>query len=1041
MKKVKGRYYVRGEWVELEADRVAVERLRKELGVSRLMASLLFNRGLKTPEEARVFLRADSTLLHDPFLMKNMNEAVDLLLKFRDSSSTITIFGDYDVDGITGTVVLYTFLKKYGWKVNYYIPDRMDEGYGLNMEALTEILSSGSRVIVTVDCGITSIEEVKYAKKHGVSVIITDHHEPHAVIPKAEAVVNPKRFDDEYPFKDLAGVGVAYKLVNAIGKRLGIDRTTLEKEYLSYVAIGTIADIVPLVGENRYLVKRGLEYLAQTENLGLKTLMKFSGINSLLSSDIAFKIAPKLNAAGRMHKATLAIELLLAKDEEKAVSLAQELLKHNAQRQEVELTIYEEAQKKIERDESIRNAKVIVVEGERWHPGVIGIVASRLVNVYNRPIVMLSIDGKEARGSARSVEGINIMDLLSKVSHLLEEFGGHSYAAGVSLPASKIGEFRKCINEAYEEKYGEFLYVPKIKIDACIGFEALKEEFLKELEALRPFGHGNPEPIFAFENLHVKSLKFTKNNEHVKLLLSDNLKVMPAIGFNLADSFKDYLWVDDGIKVDVAAKVKLEEHNGVKHVILNVEDIKFKVDENYIEDVKDRRFMFELLKNPGLAHDESFKPDITQIAPRLLQTFSTRLGFKLDEDDLEETGFFHGDAKSRNAFMALVAMKELSRGNKIVVVSASNLLSSATMWALQHYLPNVKCEYVNSLTQPRGAQIVYVTMPAFLKNHRFFRDYSLLILDKPELLVMVPNVAEKFIDLLKKDNPWKVKAVVGDHNDFVDEILKILNCRRKLVLQTRYSMVTGIVDERDRFGGGPQIIEFIKRRERTSIVMANSKSVMKLVGKLKVHVSSPIFRNLNFIFYHHMLKQGQKFRIFQLVEKDKIDLLVTTPNNDGLSSLNGKANVIFYGPPKSVFELVDAVSTWFPEFETPLLYLAYSSDEIRKTRKQLEKLFPTTSRIRELLEETNYLIPEEILRNSSEMRITVKMLDELGKISRKNGIYKVHPFHLEELERSTRWYEGMYDLQLNMEMIKLHFDGSVRKLLNVINHYGGVHSS
>ena len=500
--------------------------------------------------------------------MKDMEIAVDRIIEAIEREEKVIIYGDYDVDGITSTTVLKKFLKDLGLEVSYYIPNRLNEGYGLNKAAIEKIVNEGYSLMITVDCGISGIEEIDYANSLGLEVIVTDHHEPGEDLPRAMAVVDNKRKDSTYPFRDLAGVGVAFKVCQALGIKLGLKEEAYLK-YLDIVCVGTISDIVPLVDENRVITKLGLMLVKQTKNMGLRSIINSSGYSKIDSNTISFGVAPRINACGRMGKAEEALELLLSTDIYKVNELTKKLNEHNKERQEIEKGIFESAIKKIER-EHLDKKRTIVVGGTGWHHGVIGIVSSKITGMYVKPSILLRFeeDGM-GKGSGRSIPGFDLHDALMKCQNSLEKFGGHSMAVGVTIKKEKLEQFEKQFEKVAEEEKIEEI-IPVLSIDSKIDLNALDKEMIESLKELEPFGEANKMPIFAFKALRIDSIRALSEGKHLKLTLKDNNRIINAIGFNMGDLAEEYRIGD---KIDVAGVLEINTFNGVDNLQINIKDV------------------------------------------------------------------------------------------------------------------------------------------------------------------------------------------------------------------------------------------------------------------------------------------------------------------------------------------------------------------------------------------------------------------------------------------------------------------------------------
>ena len=476
-----------------------------------------------------------------------MDIAVERIRKAIETQEKVIIYGDYDVDGITSITVLKSFLKDVGLDVDYYIPNRLEEGYGLNKNAIDEIAKNKYTLMITVDCGISAIEEVNYANSLGIEVIVTDHHEPGEELPKALAVIDNKRKDSKYPFRELAGVGVAFKVSQALAQSMNVK----EEEYLKYldiVCVGTISDIVPLISENRVITKLGIKLLKQTRNTGLKAIINSSGYSQINSTTISFGVAPRINACGRMGKAEQALKLLLSKDIYEVNKLTQELNNYNRERQEIEKEIFESVLNKIEQNNLDKN-RTIVVGGEGWHHGVIGIVSSKITEKYFKPSILLSFeeDGT-GKGSGRSIPGFDLHEALMKCENCLEKFGGHSMAVGLTLKKDKFEQFYEEFEKVAKENKTENI-VPIINVDAKIELNEIDKTVVEDLKQLEPFGEANKMPVFALKNIRIDSIRALSEGKHLKLTLRDNNQIINAIGFNIGELANEY---KIGDKVDLA---------------------------------------------------------------------------------------------------------------------------------------------------------------------------------------------------------------------------------------------------------------------------------------------------------------------------------------------------------------------------------------------------------------------------------------------------------------------------------------------------------
>ena len=543
-------------------------QLAAELKVSPIVAKLLINRGLGDPHKARQFLAADMESLLSPWDLKGMREAVACVTKTMEEGGSIVVYGDYDVDGITATSIVYRFLKRCGASVSYYIPERQSEGYGLNLEALEGLIAKGTDLVITVDCGISSYDIVE-AVRDRLALVITDHHEAPSLIPRAVAVVDHKQPNCPYPDKNLAGVGVAYKLCQAIWQ----ERTgEVYQADLDIVALGTVADVVPLVGENRILVKAGLSKMQVQPNRGIEALIDVAGLKDrkITAGHIGFTLAPRLNAAGRVAHATRAVELLTTPSQEEAYEIAEELQETNLERQALERDIHEMARQDVLKQGSDADY-VVVVGGQDWHPGVIGIVASRLVEEFYKPTLVISIKDGIGKGSCRSIDNCNMYEALQSAEDLLIQFGGHQAAAGFSIKEDKIPALRDRLTQYCKEHLSETDYLPIVDIDSQVAIDDIDVPLIEEIETLEPYGMANPTPVLALEEATISDLFLMgQQKKHAKVLLEREDSTIDAIAWNRPDLHASFF---PGDRVKVAFTVQKNEWNGHVSPQLMIQDM------------------------------------------------------------------------------------------------------------------------------------------------------------------------------------------------------------------------------------------------------------------------------------------------------------------------------------------------------------------------------------------------------------------------------------------------------------------------------------
>ena len=528
--------------------------IAKKHNISELLTKILVNRGITDDKEIDTFLNPTRNDFYDPYLMPDMDKAVERIIKAINNQEKVMIYGDYDVDGITSITVLKKFLEERGLKTGHYIPNRLEEGYGLNENAIRLIAEQKYTLMITVDCGISGIEEVELANQLGIETIITDHPEQSESLPNAYAIINAKRKDSQYPFRGLAGCGAVFKLIQAISLRLGLE----EKEFLKYldiVCVGTISDIVPLVDENRVIAKLGLKLVAQTRNIGLRELILQSGYKKIDSNTISFGVAPRINACGRMGYQEEALDLFLTNNIEEARKITARLNSYNLERQTKEKDIFEQAIKELEK-EDIEKLNTIVLSGDNWHHGVIGIVASKLTEKFYKPTILICFEDNIGKGSGRSLPGFDLHEALVETSAYLEKYGGHEMAVGLSLKKEKYNDFKLAFEEIAKSKNIQQI-IPVIKIDSIITAKDVNKKTIQDLEMLEPFGEKNKNPIFVYKNLKIDSIRALSEGKHLKLTLKDDNLLINAIGFNLGYLSEEYLIGD---KIDIAGNLEINKY-------------------------------------------------------------------------------------------------------------------------------------------------------------------------------------------------------------------------------------------------------------------------------------------------------------------------------------------------------------------------------------------------------------------------------------------------------------------------------------------------
>ncbi len=564
-------------WVVKEkGDYAVLKQLAGELGVSETLANLMVQRNISSPAEANTFFNPSLDYLHDPFLMKDMDVAVDRISMAIKKNERILVYGDYDVDGTTAVALMYSFLKDQYSNVEYYIPDRYKEGYGVSFQGLDFAYQNNCKVVITLDCGIKAVEKVKYARTKGLDVIICDHHYPGDEIPKALAVLDPKQPLCNYPYKELSGCGVGFKLIHAYSRVHGIPFSKIA-HYLDLVAVSIASDIVPITGENRVMAYFGLKRLNESPRTGLKEIIRESEVTKALTiEDVVFKIGPRINAAGRMETGSKAVDLLVSSDTQLAIGISKEINNFNIERRSIDRLITTEAMRMIADDQRTVNSRTTVLYNPLWKKGVIGIVASRLIETYYRPTVILTESNGFATGSARSVHGYDLYQAIESCSDLLESFGGHMFAAGLTLKKENIKPFMDRFELYVNGTITEEQRLPRISIDAELSFSEINEGFFRTMSQFQPFGPENMSPVFVSRNVFDTGAgrMVGSSGEHLKLDLcqeSTGQKSFPAIAFSQANHFE---YIRNGNPFDICYSLEMNEFRGNRTLQLNVRDIK-----------------------------------------------------------------------------------------------------------------------------------------------------------------------------------------------------------------------------------------------------------------------------------------------------------------------------------------------------------------------------------------------------------------------------------------------------------------------------------
>ena len=566
------------KWIVKEpGNPAAVRRLAQELGTDPVLANLLVQRGITTYEEARTFFRPDLSMLHDPFLMKDMEKAVERVHRAITNNEKILVYGDYDVDGTSAVSLVYTFLSTLTQNLEYYIPVRYDEGYGISYKGIDWAYEGGYTLVIALDCGIKAVEKVQYAKERGIDFIICDHHLPDETLPEAVAILDPKRDDCHYPFDDLSGCGVGFKLVQGYAKKYGIPFEQIV-HLLDLVAVSIATDLVSVTGENRVLAFYGLKQLNEAPRKGLLSMIKLSGLekHTISIDDIVFKIGPRINAAGRMESGRMAVDLLTSRREEDALNIGKEINVHNNELKNVDREITVEAIEMVKHSPDFEVRKSTVVYNPQWHKGVVGIVASRLVEAYYKPTIVLTNSNGFVTGSARSIPGFDLYEAIESCSDLLENFGGHMYAAGLTMKPENVEAFTKRFNDYVDEHIDPQILVPQVDIDSELMFSDITPAFHRQLNSFQPFGPGNTAPVFVSRaaNSYGDPKLVGADLEHLRMdLMQQNSphSVMQTIAFQQPTHYE---WIRSGRQVDVCYQVVENHYRGTVSTQLRIKDIK-----------------------------------------------------------------------------------------------------------------------------------------------------------------------------------------------------------------------------------------------------------------------------------------------------------------------------------------------------------------------------------------------------------------------------------------------------------------------------------
>lgn len=932
-------------WVKSEVDLNLVDLISKSLDISPILAQIVINRGIKTVEEAKKYLFPTYSDLYDPFLLNDMDKAVDKIIEVINRNKKIFIYGDYDVDGVTSTVLLMLYFKGLGYNnIDFYIPSRF-EGYGLNTEALQYIKDHGGDLVITVDCGISAIEHVDFANKIGLQMIITDHHEPSATLPNAYAVINPKRLDSNYPFRELAGVGVAYKLAVALQSKIQNENFSRDlREFLDIVAFGSIADIVPLKDENRFIVKEGLKLLNDHNNLrrGFKQLVKVAGIEKkeISAGHVGFYLAPRINALGRLSHVKDAIEMFLSEDDDFAMAIAKTLNAENKERQDIEKKMIDDVLGILPKPEDYKD-KVIVLANENWHTGVKGIVASKILEIYYKPVILCNIeDGNIASGSARSIPGFDIKEALDQCKDLLISHGGHSMAAGLKVDLNKLDEFKERLNDIASNTLTEEDFIPKIKCDYNIGVKDITFDLIEQLELIKPFGHSNPSPVFTIEKAHVvEGRAVGSDKKHLKLKLQEEGYLIDGIAFDfghLEEELQEELRL-----VDVACALGVNEWQGRRTLQVEVKDLILKEDKKddllcqldeifkkttqYIQENsnphKKKTSTAEPIDRINNKFRDTIKKETSQkIFEALMNaveinegSLATKIAFNL------ENGFnclhISNNRKERNMALLLKTFYEAIKNNKLSIVvfpTTTILEKESKVWRRKSAKVGVKCvkatheeliESGDKLWQcilQKKSDIVLTTVnflnvykEEFIKCRDFIGFIS-YITDHERNFKHDEELLKELAPILNEFNKATFLISTNNCNDenigFLETVIQI----DKVFVDVNTNNKT-IKDNRNFSDKEGYIVNILQKKESAIVYTDNQDNAMKLFENLKKKYPS-VFNKVGLITDTMNIEDQQL--IENTFKEKRISILIT----DTIVDIGSCDNIIFYNIPKNFYD-------------------------------------------------------------------------------------------------------------------------------------------
>lgn len=1012
-------------------------KLANETGLSEFLIKLLIVRRLKTKEDIIEFLYPDESSIIDPFLLKDMDKAVDLLLDIKKNNEKIVVYGDYDADGVTAASVLFKGFKALGWSVEAYIPNRIDEGYSLNIEAIDELYDKGFKNIITVDCGTTSLNEINHAKEKGMKIIITDHHEPQEILPNADAIINPKRKDDLYPFKGLSGVGVAFKVLLAIHKTLN-NKTFDPFSLIDLVALGTIADIVPLREENRYFVKKGLDKLRNNPNPALKYLMKEIGVipEDVKSYIVAYKIAPKINAAGRMADAMKAFELLMTQENKNLQKKVKQLLDLNSERQKHERRIYKSALSLMDVNPDYHDKKVIVLSGKDWHLGVLGIVASKLSNKFNKPVLLVSTTSEDntGKGSARSPQGISLIELMKNISKehedFFKEYGGHELAAGFTIDSEKIEYLRDEINKIYENIYGD--KEPESEIEIDMEIENLWSTFFDDIMLLEPFGYQNPEPTFLIKNVTLDKVKvFGAEEENLAgVAKSEKGMIFEVVGYGVLNNKKDNMM--NNSKCNLVGNFRIERtfYNNQKILKFYIKDIEF-IGDSLTEKGNLGNILVSLHAKDNVHHLTNYKYKIL-----------------LDMIEQNRNAIF-APLKIKNTLLIEKIKNTISSGEKLIIIGASHLLLDYTYKIINQYISsdyiyyNKKAKIENTILKSK--KVILITVPAYIQNIQRLNDFSKkLLIDEPIYSFLHPTISNipEYIHLRKiiRTKQYEVSILGTFYDESIKEFLKLSGYR---VANVNANVPSFEVVKEINSNKLKLIKDYLYNSKNLNIIVND----VNLYKNLKSYISSTYEYSEDYILYYsHIHTFFEKINIRELNKKGPSRILISEFANDGISLEQKDRNsiIMLYDVPKTRLELLDLVSSWPHNKKDNIIFvMAYNTDFATKFMYDFSRNYPShevLKKIYEIIEETDLintnLIAKEFFNN--DIDFVKNAIDELINsgivINTSTGLKTVDDFRLDLIHKNVKSKESILDKWILKNAIRFFSNFKSRSLISLLNN-------